>query len=298
MKRIIATMLAISMVFSFSACNDAEKERYDALSEQISKLTEQIGTLTGEITTLTSELESLKQSSGQSISDLEQKLQTQLDEMELMQKKIDNLTGVPIEFTEEAPVYGPREDSQRYFYSHFDGENSDPLGEFKNYILNDLAKNQPYDFLYFDRQEYELGYFDPHDCGRYCHYEVNALGKDENGTLISPMIQETISIYDEALGCALYEKYINGIEGGAAESLFFILYMPPFESEIKFRSTRITLKFGNNATNDRYRHNTYINIYYGEQCIATCTYKVGAYISKTWLEVLFAKNLKGTKSYD
>ncbi|MBQ4049188.1 MAG: hypothetical protein IJD07_00840 [Clostridia bacterium] len=295
MKRIIATMLAISMVFSFSACNDAEKERYDALTEQISKLTEQIGALTGEITTLTSELESLKQSSGQSISDLEQKLQTQLDEMELMQKKIDNLTGDPIEFTEEAPMYGSR-DSTKYTVQEFLGHHGSEnifFKDFENYLLNDFSQQYSNNLLYFNF---------PQDTGSlYASEAYRIYAKEilEDGTLVSPGVYQYFYYVSDVIGDNSID-YLNeiGYSGARRHSLLIQMYWGECEQD-KNKLGECYLKFGEDKERDRNYANVYE--YYREdghkkvRCIGTVFYNERAYVSKTWFEKFIRENIRWCK---
>lgn len=289
-KKILSLALAACTLFSCVACDNSQEEYQNALSQEIAALTQQISTLTQQVSDLTTELQALQASQEQQTAEseaLRQQLQKQTDALTLMEKRLNNLMGVPIEYTAEAPVYLPRGEEFVYksFTNHID-ESYVPFIEFKNYLQNEFSIQYPFTFYFLNPGDDEGGWESHH---RRKYYAITSESVPENDILTSPMIYEELMIYDEILGDSTEFQY-EGLDGNVVWSIYLQLCFTSLPQDIpkEFHPIYLNLIFGktNNEVWDKY-----FNIYVNQICIGTCYFQTTAYVSQTWFENYFYENL-------
>lgn len=297
MKKFLCIVLAAVFVLAFAACG-APKEM-DAMQQQLEALQallEQQNKTISELNETLSQLQEQNQEEGGKISELEELLREQIEQKELMEKRLANLMGQEIEFTEEFPVYGPREDEQivASFDNYYFFDYGNAFNDFYNYYQEEIKDKMSEKIFVLDPGDNEIGW-DPHQRRKYFDFTVQ--GYAEDGTFLSPMINEQMMIYDEALGKSLVPPR-DDIAGGPNYSIYLNVYLAPFAEfpKVGYVYIRFGNKNGEIFWEDRFWGERYFNIYLNNgQCVGTCYYTTYCYVSRTWFEKYIKNNLLGGK---
>lgn len=204
------------------------------------------------------------------------------NKIDLLEQKVENLSGNPVKFTEKAPVYLEREGDVE-------------VAKFEGYDELDIKKSFR-DFCEYCKENVksEFGYYvleplwhcDDWIPTMHKSYTVYA-EKVENGVILNPMLCEGLTMYSDVLG--------NGNYYGDAEvtlsSIRLLIFIVPFTEKHPYN---MTLRFGDNNNSNTY-FKKYINIYSGTDCIATCYYDTSAYVSQIWWGKYFDNYFKEAK---
>jgi len=121
---------------------------------------------------------------------------------------------------------------------------------------------------------------------RYFFYNVD--NNADNNSGLYNYIEEYITIYDEEIGSFIKPDAEN--KGDNAISISLSLISAPTEN---LSEEELKLEFGEKIyeNNDNYIFDHYINIFFGERCVATCYYKAFADIPLEWYINYFTENL-------
>lgn len=183
-----------------------------------------------------------------------------------------------IEYTAKNPVF--RYESEVYEYGNGTGEQvrltlkgCTPVQNFKFY--KDFSKyyvdNLKGSGMYLLSRDNEIPPLNPYHAGDFGFYREN-----ESNDLI---IQESFDYYDKELG----SKPNGGKDGVKAISVCFDVFIKSIK---KIEIGEIVLEFGK-LENKFYSYEKFINIYFGEECFATCYYDNHVTIPREWYENYF-----------
>lgn len=290
MKRTAIIILSVLAVTFFGACGQSYTEDIDLLTETIQSLNAQIDELNEQI-------DQLKAQSEQADSQTAESLAKQSEQIELLEAQIENLMGVPVEYTEDAPVFGPREnDIEMVSYDNYmynpDNPGSMSIQEafdaYRQYISDKLLPTTDGSFFVFAPDTYD----DAEDW--HFHWRTKRFAVyTKDRTLSDPILYEQIDAYDEILADRSAYKY-EGYDGGTTRSYRLLIYFSPVDYETNCHWLNFSLKFGNNSTYEHYgvgKMPQYFNIYFGDTCIGTAYYQLNSYVSHSYFDRLFRKNL-------
>ena len=274
MKKIISLILAALLLFTLVGCN--QNEKMDEMAQRIAQLEQ---TLQNQAD-VNDELNELILTQ-QGVID---KQQTQIGRAE---EAIDNLLGKPIEFTESAPVYGPREGEVelKSFRETFTlGEGSvSSMEHFNSYYETEFREM-------FDEEFYFLY---PEDYVDIPSHLIYAYAEENDDAYVNPMIRQVFYVHD----VAQKEYAHHRLEGFDVyiTSVYFDVYLAPspeFVYELDF-SMHLWLFFGQDKVGEE--EITYFNIYLGGDfdlvCIGTCYYEAKTTLTTRWYEKYFMQNL-------
>ena len=280
MKKLLISVCSLTLCLFFALFCSCSNSTSD-----VSNTEQTVEALTRQIEELERQLEQLQNTCGQDKSDFLAQIELQQEQIDLLQAQIENLSGTPVRFTEQSPAFSQRETEKTIvnFESYADEENPDAFDEFYNYIQDELSGMTDDYFLVLKA------------CGENIDgslplfrrdYSITALGEDQNGMLIGPMVNENIYIFDKVLGDNSYD-YDMPKPGTFECSLRLSVFLSAIPEELADYKSSLLLKFGNNGSLSE----CYINIYFGKTCIGTCYYESNAYVSENWFLNYFRNNL-------
>ncbi|MBR2970593.1 MAG: hypothetical protein IKC48_02210 [Clostridia bacterium] len=290
MKKIISLMLVVLLLFTLVGCN--QNEQMDEMAKKIAQLEQALQNQADVNDELSTELDEQKAANDwlgqllltqQGLLDEQQgvidKQQTQIGRAE---EAIDNLLGKPIEFTESAPVYGPREDEVEL--KKFFGYHPSQMDDFKNYYETEFREVFDEEFYLLENTNFVGG----------ASHSFYFYAEENDGEYVNPMIREEYYVYDVALKeYADHWTRDEDMDGGAA-TVHFDVYLAPFPG-LHFQidlAWHLDLYFGKETVGEK--EITYFNIYLGNQfavCIGTCYYKSYAPLTARWFEKYIMNNL-------
>ncbi|MBE5730492.1 MAG: hypothetical protein E7350_00895 [Clostridiales bacterium] len=283
MKKIISFILVALLLFTLVGCN--QNEKMDEMEQRIAQL-EQALQNQADVNDKLNELILTQQGV---IDKQKQAIDDQRAEIESMKGAIDNISGKPIQFTESAPVYCPRENDKTICYfgnlPTFSWEES--YEDFLNYYQN----------IYDSNTNGRLFILSPENDSNKTLQDFFIKTQSEDMPYENPMTVEYVNIFDHTL-----RYYAFTGEGGSRSSVGLSFFAPVVSKQVEeqYDKNKIFIKFGNNATfSINYSEGHYFNIYMpievdgitSNVCIGTCHYNVCANISVEWFERFIYRNL-------
>ncbi len=262
MKKTLVALVLIMAICLCGACAPND-DNTTQLQEQITQMQQLIDSLS----------EQMEEEQSNS-SDLMKRIEELQRQNDIYKGKLLNLGGLPIEFTESAPVYGPREGEETL--AEFDAQtNGNAYQAIVDYIKGQelfegavLFKPDNYDVV-AENNIYNA------------KYAISV--KDEE-----IMVKESIAIYDEVFGMTKRKPHRIPRPGdtiGYDKSFELRFYFDPNEVRIDITDD-FDIKFGVREIN--YEHltftETYFNLYQLDHCFGTCYYDSYCYLSYTGLE--------------
>lgn len=279
MKRIVSIVIAMVMVFFLVGCStrketEAMIEKTEALEQEIAELKEQIEQLAG-YSNITSE-----------------QLEQQKELNELLTKKLDNLMGVPIVYTDVEPfidnnyVYNNKELYVEFTNFHaFRPYNA--FEEFYIYYINEFS----------DKIDGEFYFLDPHDSvngsvmekADSINYSIYVDEIDEEGVLVNPILEQYMCVRDEVLGGEPLNREGFDLVYSNVSFTMYICMVPSAQkgriSELEFGLKEISKGVG------------FINLIANGTYVGTAYYNNRVYISYTWFLNYFRGKLTADLYY-
>ncbi|MBE5730513.1 MAG: hypothetical protein E7350_01000 [Clostridiales bacterium] len=277
MKKIISLMLVLMLTFMLVGCN--QNEQMDEMAQKIAQL-EQALQNQADVNDELNELILTQQGLLDEQQGVIDKQQTQIGRAE---EAIDNFLGKPIEFTESAPVYGPREGEIEL--KKFFGYHPSQMDDFKNYYETEFREVFDEEFYLLENTNFVGG----------ASHSFYFYAEENDGEYVNPMIREEYYVYDVALK-EYWDHWTRdqNIDGWNA-TVHFDVYLAPFSGlhyQVNFKD-HLRLYFGKEMVREEVI--TYFNIYLGGDfdlvCVGTCYYKSYAPLTARWFEKYIMNNL-------
>ena len=308
MKKLICLVLAAIMICALVGCNSVSQSDIDELQQRIAQLEDKNKELEDELrdqklkfedklTQQESKFEDMlneqKSEYEDKLNEQDKKIEDTQKDLDILQQKLENLTGQKIEFTAEAPEVEPylmgTTMIKSFHIAPNEEEYKEDYNEFVDYVQNDVKAEYNYDFYLLNPQD--LTYANSsYSCSVHAKYK-------ENSDEISEMyVWQDFDIYNDVLGDPYWEDEQYKM-GAHRHSIGFIIFMKALSkgyNKVSVSRRSLSLEFGKYQTYVDERPAAiinYFNIYVGSTCIGTCCYYARAYVSQTWLENYLIKNL-------
>ena len=240
MKKILSLILVALLLFTLVGCN--QNEQMDEMAQKITQLEQALQNQADVNNELSAELEQQKSANewlGQLILTQQGVIDKQQTQIGRAEEAIDNLLGKPIEFTESAPVYGPREGEILLADIRNDYSGDDIFANFMNYYNTEFRETFTEEFILLNVL---TNIIDP--C---CGHNFYVYAENIEGEYVNPMIVDFRNVYDESIKC--YDYYDWDREGiiGPLNTASLSIYLAPIPSDFDkdlLRGDNFRLKFG------------------------------------------------------
>lgn len=275
MKKVVCIGLVLIMLFALVGCNGREMEERIESLEQALKNQQETNESLQELIDRQEEnnalLQELLNEQKEVIESQQDLLKEQEDRIELMEGKLFNLMGKPIEYTEEAPIYGPREGDIMFFKAEGDMVSAKKNYEkFLNYYHNEFKSLMP---------DCQIPILTPNELIEVSNFYLYV--QNENNENVEPLLYVSTSVIDPTIGS--YYSYEGNVLFGGGHSASFEYYAPELPEQLKgLKSYSPGIAFGKEESSKA--NEFYFNIYVKNICVGTCYVTTYAYISARWFK--------------
>ncbi len=284
MKKAVTVIVLILAIMICGACNSPQE--IDDLKSQIVALEQLIASqqrLVDDLKTKNAEFQNKFGENDQSVISMREKIDKLQKQNDLYKAQINNLSGIPIEFTAEKPIYEPRGEVDESVVFNTPGS---AYREFSDYF----EQNHPYG----EKNVLAFKHNDNDDIKMYDEYYAVRTKAGE------VLITQYLIFYDEIFGSYDKDKYVQIVPGRTNYSLSMQFYWGPTYSANN-RFTEFEIEFGHYYVEHEIvdkiltYETKYFNIFSSGICIGTCYYSNCCYISHTGIQDYIVNRLTAIK---